>query len=363
MNSLRSLFATPASALLSLLLGALALWIFLGLARWALFDARWEVIYNNAQLFFLGRLPPEMAWRGWGLLAAEALLLGLGMGHLGARLGPAGLALLVLAAVVVGVVLFPHSLALPALLLAGAYALGNLARRWGLALGLTAIGVGVVLLLPIPIQLWSGLMLSVLLAVSSMVLAFPLGLALALAKAGRLPLLRALATGYIELVRGVPLVSVLFLAFVTLPLFLPEGFRPPQVLRAIVGFTLFAAAYLAENVRGGLQAVPQGQREAAYALGLNGFHTAYYIVLPQALRAVIPAIVGQFIALFKDTSLVVLIGLLDLLGMAQAVLANPLYLHREREVYLFLALVYLAVSGTFSYLGRLIERRLGVGSR
>lgn len=223
--------------------------------------------------------------------------------------------------------------------------------------------LGSLLLLPWPPTLWGGLLLSFLLSGAAMLLAFPLGVALAFGRQARLPVLRLLAIAFIEGVRGVPLVSLLFLAFVTVPLFLPEGLRLPQVVRALVAFTLFAAAYLAENVRGGLQAVPKGQWEAAFSLGLTPFQAVRYVILPQALRAVVPALVGQYIALFKDTSLVALIGLLDLMGMARAVLANPQNVGLEREVYLFLALVYLLVSGSFSYLGRLLERGLGLEVR
>ena len=147
------------------------------------------------------------------------------------------------------------------------------------------------------------------------------------------------------------------------PLFVPEAWRPPQLVRVIAGFTLFAAAYLAEYIRGGLQGVPKGQYEAAWALGLNGFQTAYYIILPQAIRSVIPALIGQVIAIFKDTSLVAIVGLLDLLGIAQSVLANPNYLGLEREVYLFLLVVYFVGAGLMSYASRQLERAMGLGTR
>lgn len=295
------------------------------LALWAL-GADWRVVYENLRYFLLGRLPVGETWRAWLLL-----LLG------------AGLFLLVLGRL-------------------GAIALGPIRPLSGpllLALSLAALLV----LLPVPVNVLSGLLLSLVLSLAAMVLAFPLGLLLALARQSRIPLLRVLALVYIETVRGVPLISVLFLAFVTLPLFLPEGFRPSQFARALAGFVLFTTAYLAENVRGGLQAIPRGQVEAALSLGLSPTQTTLYVVLPQALRSVIPAIVGQFISLFKDTSLVAVIGMLDLLGMAQAILANPKYLHLEREVYAFVALLYLFCSGLFSYLGRVVERALGLGVR
>ena len=136
-----------------------------------------------------------------------------------------------------------------------------------------------------------------------------------------------------------------------------------RVIRAMVGITLFSAAYLAENVRGGLQAIPRGQFEAAHALGLNGFQTMTFIILPQALRLIIPILVGQFIAVFKDTSLVAIVGLLDLVGIARTVLAQPDFLGLQREVYVFISLLYWVLSYGMSYLSQQLEERLGVGKR
>jgi general L-amino acid transport system permease protein len=160
---------------------------------------------------------------------------------------------------------------------------------------------------------------------------------------------------YIEVIRGVPLITVLFMMQIMLPLFVPGGERIDNVLRAILGFTLFTAAYIAENVRGGLQAIPRGQEEAARALGLNPLLTMGMIVLPQALRVVIPANVGQFISLFKDTSLVAIAGLLDLLGIARSVLAQSEFLGRQAEVLLFVAAVYWVFAYTLSAVSRRLE--------
>lgn len=158
---------------------------------------------------------------------------------------------------------------------------------------------------------------------------------------------------YIELIRGVPFISVLFMAQLMLPLFLP-GITIDRVVRAMAGVIIFSAAYLAENVRGGLQSIPRGQHEAARALGLSSWQTTLLIILPQALRAVIPILVGQFIALFKDTSLVVIVGLLDLMGIARTVLAQPDFLGLQAEVYTFVAVVY----GVFCYLMSAFSQRL-----
>jgi general L-amino acid transport system permease protein len=215
----------------------------------------------------------------------------------------------------------------------------------------------------VPSRLWGGLLLTFLLTVTGIVLSFPLGILLALGRRSQLPAVRSVSIGYIEVVRGVPLVTILFMAATMVPFFLPSGIRPDLVLRAIVGITLFSAAYLAENVRGGLQAIPHGQFEAAYALGLNGFQTMTRIILPQALRIVIPVLLGQFIALFKDTTLVVTIGLLELLGIARSVLAQPQYISYQREIYLFVAVIFWVFCYFMSYISQRLEIALGTGKR
>lgn len=207
-------------------------------------------------------------------------------------------------------------------------------------------------------QRLGGLVLTLFTAVSGIVVCFPLGLLLALGRRSALPLVRWLSTAYIELVRGVPLVAFLFMGQVMIPLFLPVGSRPDRVLRAIIALALFSAAYLAENVRAGLQAVPRGQREAAMSLGLNTPMTLGLIVLPQALKIAIPAIVGQFISLFQDTTLLSIVGLAELLGIGRSILANPSYLGRYAEVYLFLAVIYWFFCYAMSLGSRKIEEKL-----
>ena len=166
---------------------------------------------------------------------------------------------------------------------------------------------------------------------------------------------------YIELIRGVPLITVLFMANILLPLFLPKGFEIDNLLRVVVGIILFSAAYMAENIRGGLQAIPSGQYEAAAAVGLSAAQAMRLIILPQALRLVIPAIVGQFISLFKDTSLVAIVGLFDLLHVGQVVVAQPQWLGLQKETYAFVALVYWIFAFTMSRSSQRLERKLGVG--
>jgi general L-amino acid transport system permease protein len=186
---------------------------------------------------------------------------------------------------------------------------------------------------------------------------------LALGRQSELPVIRWFSILYIEVVRGVPLVTVIFMASLVLPLFLPGNLRIDQAVRALVAFTLFTAAYIAENVRGGLQAIPRGQIEAARALGLHGWLITLFIVLPQALRAVIPANVGQFISLFKDTSLVFVAALLDLFNMGRSILANPEWLGFDGEMVLFIAFVYWVCTYSMAYLSRRLEKILGVGER
>jgi His/Glu/Gln/Arg/opine family amino acid ABC transporter permease subunit len=205
---------------------------------------------------------------------------------------------------------------------------------------------------------WGGLMLTLVTAVSGIALCFPLGLTFALGRRSALPVVRWLSTLYIEIVRGVPLVAFLFMGQVMIPLFLPEGARPDRVLRAIIALSLFSAAYLAENVRAGLQAVPRGQREAAMSLGLNTPMTLGLIILPQALKIAIPAIVGQFISLFQDTTLLAIVGLAELLGIGRSILANPTYLGRYAEVYLFLGVIYWIFCYAMSLGSRKIEEKL-----
>jgi len=201
------------------------------------------------------------------------------------------------------------------------------------------------------------------LTVVGIVVSFPLGMLLAIGRRSRLPAIRWVSIAYIELIRGVPLVTILYMAHVMLPLFLPSGENIDKVVRAMVGIILFTAAYQAENIRGGLQAIPNGQFEAAHALGLNGFQTMLRIILPQALRNIIPVLVGQFISLYKDTSLVVIIGLLDLLGIAKSIVAQPKFIGDQREAYLFVTLIYWAFSYLMAHISQRLEVALGVGER
>jgi general L-amino acid transport system permease protein len=186
---------------------------------------------------------------------------------------------------------------------------------------------------------------------------------LALGRRSDMPVVRMLCVGFIELIRAVPLITVLFMASVMLPLFLPEGVNFDKLLRALVGVSLFSSAYMAEVVRGGLQAIPKGQYEAAKALGLSYWKIMGLIVLPQALRIVIPGIVNTFIGLFKDTTLVLIIGLFDLLGMVQTALTDAAWLGFALEGYLFAGFGFWIFCFAMSRYSMRLERRLSAGQR
>jgi len=230
------------------------------------------------------------------------------------------------------------------------------------AVGLTLIGIlmwgGVFGLRAVENERWGGLILTLILFTFGVAFAFPLSILLALARRSSLPAIRALAVGYIELVRGVPLISLLFMASVMLPLFLPEGVSIDKLLRAQIALILFAAAYLAEVVRGGLQAIPKDQYEAADALGLTYWQRTRAVVLPQALRIAVPPLVSTFIGFFKNTSLVVVIGLFDFLSTVKVSLNEPAWTGFGVEAYLFTARVYFVFCYAMSLYSRGLERRL-----
>ncbi len=204
-------------------------------------------------------------------------------------------------------------------------------------------------------RVWGGLMITMQLTVLGIAASFPIGLALALGRRSNLAVVKYTCILYIELVRGVPLITILFLASLLVPLVDPNLAAIDQAVRAWVAFTMFSAAYLAENVRGGLQSIDRGQTEAAQAIGLSNWQTTLFILLPQALRAVIPALVGQFISLFKDTSLVFIVGLADILGVASRVVAQAEFLQKRQETFLYVAILFFVFSYIMSYISRKIE--------
>jgi general L-amino acid transport system permease protein len=378
----QNLFSSWLNAILTLVASTLIVTVVCGLGRWALTDAQWEVIPANLKLLLVGTYPAGELWRVWAILCFLGLLTGFAAGH---RRGLIRRISLVAFAVLIALALLPFPLVTRGWLLgcasaiAAGYGLGQLAKlvrehRWirraETALWILSFPVSLIVLngvggfLPvIEGRIQWGFMLNLLGAVVGIGLSLPLGVLLALGRRSRLPAIRIACTAYIELIRGVPLISLLFMASIMLQLLLPDSFRPDLVIRAMLTITLFSAAYMAENVRGGLQAIPKGQYEAAYAVGLNGALTTILVILPQALRAVIPAIVGQFIALFKDTTLFGFIAILELLNISRSVLGNLEWRGRIFELYVFIGVVFWVLCYSMSYVSRRIEKSLGVGER
>lgn len=210
---------------------------------------------------------------------------------------------------------------------------------------------------------WGGLMLTLVIAAVGIAGALPLGILLALGRRSKMPAIRVICVTFIEFWRGVPLITVLFMSSVMLPLFLPEGLSFDKLLRALIGVILFQSAYIAEVVRGGLQAIPKGQYEAAAAMGLGYWRMMGLVILPQALKLVIPGIVNTFIALFKDTSLVIIIGLFDLLNSIKQATTDPAWLGMATEGYVFAALVFWIFCFGMSRYSMRLERKLDTGHK
>lgn len=337
------LFATPLNVLLTVLLAWLLLMLVPPLVEWAWIRAD-----------FTASSPQQCRAAGgacWAFIAHEYRLILFGVYPYDEQWRPLVAAIVLLVVIVCSAV---RRFWRPALALAWVVALVAVAiLMWGGVLGLT----------PVEDSRWGGLPLTLILSTFGIAFAFPLGLLLALGRRSRMPAVKALCVVYIELIRGVPLISLLFMSSVMLPLFLPEGVDIDKLLRAQIAIIMFAAAYIAETVRGGLQAVPRGQYEGAASIGLNYWQTMRKIILPQALRIVIPPLVSIFISLFKDTSLVVVIGIFDLTQSAKAALADPQWRGFSIEAYLFIAAIYFIFCFSISRYSRSIEASLGGAQR
>lgn len=223
---------------------------------------------------------------------------------------------------------------------------------------------GVFGLLPMPTEKWGGLLVTLIISVVGITLSFPLGVILALGRQSQMPVIKTLCVAFIELIRAVPLITILFMASIMLPLFMPQGTTVDKLLRALVGVTLFTSAYMAEVVRGGLQAIPRGQYEAAAALGLGYWKRMWFIILPQALKHVIPGIVNNFISLFKDTSLVYIVGMKDLLEAVKTKNDTALEWQSANTAttgYIFAAMVFWVFCFGMSRYSMYMERRLNTG--
>jgi general L-amino acid transport system permease protein len=338
-----NLFASLPNALLSVLLVAMLIYVISNALGWGVFNAVfaadpescqaarglgacWGVIHEKGRLIVMGRYPQEEHWRA--VLAT----------------------LLMISLVVASCMQFfwkPWLVLLWVAVLAAFFTLMS-----GGVLGLSKVDT----------DQWGGLPLTIMLTVISMTAAFPLAVAVALGRRSNLPAIKSLCVIYIELIRGVPLISVLFMASFMFPLFMPIGQSPDVLIRVIVGITLFAAAYMAEIIRGGLQSLPKGQLEAAASLGLGYWQTQIKIVLPQAMGAVVPSIMNNFISLFKDTSLVTIVSLYELTGaLSLAVGSDPNWRPFKVEAYLFIAAIYFICCFSMSRYSLWIEKRLAVG--
>jgi general L-amino acid transport system permease protein len=302
-----------------------SLWFSTGQECQTVDGACWSVITANARFIFFGFYPYDQHWRP-------------------------GLAI----ALLVGLLLFSQY---------RRFWKTSLAYCW--IAGLVIMGVllkgGIFGLQSVESTQWGGLPLTLLLSVFGLTAAYPLGIVLALGRQSKMPAIKSICVIYIELIRGVPLISLLFMSSVVFPLFLPEGVTINSILRAQVAIILFTAAYIAEVVRGGLQGMSKGQYEAADSLGLNYYQTMRLIILPQALKIVIPPSVSILISAFKDTSLVVIIALYDLLKTTQSTLQDPRWMGFSAEAYIFIAIIYFICCFYLSNFSRKIERELDTG--
>lgn len=334
-----NLFANAFNSVLTLIVLALLYKVIPPIFEWGFIDsvwntgasgcreadgACWSVISQNIRFIIFGLYPYELHWRP---LAAMALLIVM---------------------VVVSAIRRFWSRKLLMAWGVGLFVMGALMR--GGIFGLTVVES----------TKWGGFPLTLLLSVFGIVAAYPLGVALALGRRSDMPAIKTMCIIYIELIRGVPLISLLFMSSILFPLFLPEGVTINKIIRAQAAIIMFTAAYIAEVVRGGLQAIPKGQYEAAESMGLNYYQKMRLVILPQALKIVIPPTMGILISAFKETSLVVIIALFDLLKTTQTVLSNPTWMGFSVEAYIFLALIYFICCYAMASYSRRLEARLEI---
>ena len=389
-----NLFSSPFNTLLTLVFAPLMISIAWRFLRFLFVTARWDIVETNLTLYVVGAFPRDQLWRLWLALAILAVAFGLVGGLVGATAREAAIA----AGRSTKVSRWDRiaRLAPPALLLATLLGFARTATPFALTAGVAALGLAVSVLsrrLPqsvrrfVPLlaivgivaalltisafggvsrREWGGLLMTMYYTIGALVIAYPIGVLLALGRRSTLPMVRWVCGIYIEFFRGSPLITLLFTGWLIIPFFLPATFPTPTlVTRALIIFVLFTSAYVAEIVRGGLQAVGRGQWEAAQALGLSPWKQTRLIVLPQALRAVIPGLVGQAISLFKDTTLVLIIGQQDLLAIAQNVTKQDQFLGKGyiTESLVFVGIVYWIASYWLSKESQRLEVRLGVGQR
>jgi general L-amino acid transport system permease protein len=398
----KNLFSSWGNGLTTIVLIVAMVWILSGFLEWALFTANftastgsecrgggacWALIREKFRYIFFGSFPYEQHWRplfavismlamlvlsadrrmwNWRLLVIWSVgsfitfLLMFGQLHI-------PLSLMLFVALVGGTIGLAMRSAVADPTERSAYYVLIVIGLIGLALRIFGVlpswSLAIAPLSYVETSLWGGLPVTLILATYGLLFAFPYGILLALGRRSNLPLVKGLCVGFIELIRGVPLISLLIMASVMLPLFLPSGTTIDKFLRAQVAVILFAGAYIAEVIRGGLQSLPKGQFEAADAMGLNYPQKTLLIILPQALRVVIPPLINTFIGFFKDTSLVLIIGIFDFLNTANQALVDPNWAGFPGEVYLFAAFVYFIFCYSMSRYSKYLEVELNKGTR
>jgi general L-amino acid transport system permease protein len=367
-----NLFASPTDSLLSVVSIPLTLYVAFLVAHWALSTAQWSVVTDNLSVLLVGTFPQDQIWRAVVSAAGLSALFGMTIGVVliskrWRSYAIAAVFLAAAAAVSYGIHLRWITGAFGCLSIAlGACAATSRWPKIGRGMGLLwLLGVGTIcaLLAPAGVDRWGGLLLSVLVTVIATLLSLPVGILLAFGKSSRFSSLRLACTGYIELLRSVPLVCTVYWSWIIIPLVFPPQVHIPDLVRGIAGFVLFYAAYAAEYVRSGIQSVPRGQSEAAQSLGFSKLDESLIIVLPQALKAVIPALVGNVLDLFNNVPALFIIGLTDFLKAGQTVLANPQYSSLQNEVDVFLFAAYFVIGSLISYGARRIELKMSQGAR
>lgn len=367
----KNLFYSVFSSLVTVVVIYLIVLVVKKIFIWAMQSAQWDVIVVNLRLLMIGTYPVDQVPRIWICILMMGLLIGLSWG------------IWIKGKTVSNLIMFafPFALALTQrhndswiwLVCTGGLAIVGFCIGKGFSKKLRFPVIFLwILLIPLVIYLvggsqnsqilktvstdqWGGLFLNILLTWVGIIISIPLGILLAIGRQSKYPAIKSICVFYIEVIRAVPLITILFMAQVMLPLFLPEGFTFDRLARAMVGISLFSAAYMAEIIRGGLQSISHSQVEAAEALGMNEVLVITRIVLPQALVAVIPVIVDQCIGIFRDTTLVLIVGLSDLLSISRTVLANPLFMGTHIEVYTFIGLLFWVVSYFLAFVGQKIE--------
>jgi general L-amino acid transport system permease protein len=382
-----NLFGSVRDTILTIVFGALLGYLLYRTIMYVFVNARWEVIYDGPLVVYMvgnrfGQTDLSYA-NVWGAIYVIVVIAGLiaGVSRANGNVTNRAAALKILIAPTIGVaaVLSMTRTITPALLVLACVVLYFVVRwatprlpaavlkRAGI-LSIVLVAVSFFVLVggePSNVNRFGGLLLTVVVSAGGIVLSFPLGVLLALARRSSFPLIRPIAVAYIELIRGVPLITLLFMGRFALGFFVPPGTNLPGVIpRAIIMITLFTAAYVAEVVRGGLQSVHKGQTEGAQALGLSPLKTTRLIVLPQALRNSIPALIGQFISLLKDTSLLVVIGVQEVLGVTEPILAQLQFKAQgyQPETYAFVCLLFWVICFSMSRASQRLETRLGVGT-